>query len=761
MSNLPQQDRRQRRPTQDSTAPRTVQASTSDAAQLTADWQRQSSFHLHSIRWKIIVIALIAAIAFAAYLGFNLVQSQSQAALLEDIRNTRYPLQAKLQESLFTLRLIQAKMQDAVLTGDLESLDEVSHLRRQFHQSIESVSEIDPEKRSTEQQITEAFNRYYNANHSLARDLIEGKGDFASGARRGEENAQLYAQVVFILESFKAQELKTFTDAVNLVTDRANSIIRIGAPVGAVIVLLLFVLAVVTSRWIIMRINHIVRTLRNIAHDDGDMSVRIPVEGHDEMAELSFWFNRFIAKLERVTNESTREIRRLAFTDSLTNLPNRRLFTAHLQSELERCNRLSTMLAVMFLDLDNFKTVNDQLGHDAGDALVCEVANRLERTVRGYDLVAQDFESGVSAGEDLVARMGGDEFMLVISDITDPAQVATIAERVRRVILEPIELLGTGLEIGVSIGIAVFPDNGVNAEELTVKADLAMYEAKRSGKNKYCFFSPELEHAARLDAEIETALRHAIHHDELELYYQPKYDIDSGTIIGAEALLRWQHESLGTVSPARFVPLAENSDLIYELDNWVLHRVCRQVRDWLDAGLSVVPIAINVSAKQAANADLVDKVQAAIDASELPPWSIELEITETAALVDMETVANNVRRLKKLAVTVALDDFGAGHSSLSLLKFCKIDTLKIDRGFVIELAQPGTRTTIISGVVAMAQVLNLNIVAEGVEEEAQLAELRDMGCHQAQGYLFAHPMPVSEFEQFLQQPTTTLRVIND
>jgi|GEM_PF-1217401 len=700
---------------------------------LSREWARARAFSPASIRWKILAIALIAAIAFAAYLGFNQIQFNSQAALLEDIRNTRYPLQAKLQEGLFALRLLQAEMQDAVLTGEIESLEEASLLRDQFFASIMAVRRLDPSKTPIVEEVEAAFLAYYDASFGLARDLIEGNRDFASSARRGEQNAVLYSEVTRKLELFKAHELKTFTDAVNRVTEQANSIIRIGFRVGLVTVLLLFTLALVTSRWIIARINHIVKTLRTIAREDGDMSVRIPVEGNDEMAELSYWFNRFIARLERITTESTREIRRLAYTDSLTNLPNRRLFNRHLQAEISRCGRLSKSLAVMFLDLDNFKLVNDQLGHEAGDALVCEVARRLEQTVRGSDLVALDLEGGLAAGEDLVARMGGDEFMLVISDLNGTSGAAAIAERVRKTILRPIDLHGTGIEIGVSIGIAVYPDNGATADELIVKADLAMYEAKNRDKNNYCFYNTELEEAARLDAEIETALRQALHNGELELYFQPKYDIGTGTIVGAEALLRWQHPEFGWISPARFVPLAEHSDLIYELDQWVIQESCRQIRLWREAGTPVTPIAINIPAKLAAHGSLVGIVRAAVKANSLPPYSVELEITETSALKNIESVAENIRQVRESSVTVALDDFGAGHSSLSLLKFCQIDSLKIDRGFISELNQEGTRTTIISGVIAMAQVLELSVVAEGVEEEAQLRELKKNGLQPGPG----------------------------
>ena len=319
----------------------------------------------------------------------------------------------------------------------------------------------------------------------------------------------------------------------------------------------------------------------------------------------------------------------------------------------------------------------------------------------------------------------------------------------------------TGIEIGVSIGIAVFPENGESAEELTVKADLAMYEAKNRGKNNYCFFSADLEEAVKLDAETESALRHAIQNDDLELYYQPKYDLDTRQVVGAEALLRWRHPELGQMSPDRFVPLAENSDLIYDLDSWVLDSACRQIQHWLQSGVPVVPIAVNVSAKQAARSDLVKIVKENIEQANLPAFSLEVEITETSALADVKTVAENVQQLKELDVTVALDDFGAGHSSLSLLKYCRIDTLKIDRGFISELGQADRRDTIIGGVIALAQVLKVSVVAEGVEEEQQSAELRAMGCNYAQGYLFARPMPVDDFENFMFEQKTTLKAINE
>lgn len=715
------------------------------------NWGGNGRVSLHSIRWKILVIAIIAAISFASYLGFNLVQANSQAELLEDIRDKRYPLQLTLQEAVFSLRFIQAKMQDAVITGELDSLLEVEDLKRDFYGSIESAIKIDPTKSITLINIKSNFDRYFNASYELAEDLINNEADMSAAANRGERNATLYEQLDDSLDEFKVEELRNFTNLVNLVTERANSVIRIGWPVGLITVFLMITLALLISHWIIKRINYIVSTIQNIANEEGDMSVRIPVTGRDEMAALSYWFNQFIEKLERVTLESTREIKRLAFTDALTNLPNRRLFTAYLKSEISRCIRREKKLAIMFLDLDNFKQINDQQGHDAGDAVVCEVARRLEKTLRGYDLISRSYESGIPEGNDLAARMGGDEFMLVIADLGESRQAAMVAERIRKAILAPIELPEQSVEIGVSIGIAIYPDDSSNAEELTVKADLAMYEAKNRGKNNFCFFSADLEEAAKLEADTEIALREAIRNDDLELYYQPKYELSTGKVIGVEALLRWQHPELGQMAPDVFVPIAEATNLIYELDAWVLERACSQIKEWRQVGVPTVPVAVNISAQQASKANLADIVSAQIDKAGLPSYSLEVEITETSALKDMETVANNVTRLQQLDVTVALDDFGAGHSSLSLLKYCRIDTLKIDRLFISELGQTDKQNTIIAGVIALAKVLKLSVVAEGVEEKEQSELLKQMGCDYGQGYLFARPMKASEFEIFMHE----------
>ena len=353
-------------------------------------------------------------------------------------------------------------------------------------------------------------------------------------------------------------------------------------------------------------------------------------------------------------------------------------------------------------------------------------------------------------GEHLVARMGGDEFMLLITSLKEARDVAVVAERVRKAVLAPIVVEGLTLEIGVSIGIATYPGNGVNAEELVVNADLAMYEAKRRGKNSYCFYDKQIGRAAQLSLEMGKLLRHALAREEMQLFVQPKFNLFDGQVVGAELLLRWDSPQLGFVPPKIFIAAAESSHLIYQIDEWVLKKTCRQINSWQRSGIFHAPVAINISAKQAGNPDLVDKVVRALEQYPVAAHTLELEITETSALANLETVAENIKGLKRLAVKVSLDDFGAGHSSLTLLKYCDIDTLKIDRGFVSELDTNTNARPIVETVISLARKLRVDVVAEGVETPQQAHMLKSIGCGSVQGYLFAPPMPISEFETFMR-----------
>jgi len=497
----------------------------------------------------------------------------------------------------------------------------------------------------------------------------------------------------------------------------------------------------------------IISTLENLARNDGDLSKRIVVEGQDEMAELSFWFNEFIAKLDKLTQESTQEIKTLAYTDTLTELPNRRYFNNYLQNEINHCSRSNTRLAVMFLDLDNFKTVNDTLGHDAGDELVKQIATRIKSVIRSTDWLsfANDKTSNSDEKNSVVARMGGDEFILALPDFSDSRNVINVANKIIDCIMEPVEIEGNKARVGASIGISLYPDDGNTEQELIRKADLAMYEAKRQGKNAYVIYNRKLDQEIKRDLMIEEKLIELVKDnvdEEFSFYFQPKFDIRSGQVVGAEALMRWKNKTLGKVSPDEFIPLAESKQVIYALDLYVLNKVCQHIHRWYAKTLSIPPIAINISAKTASTSDLSELIEEILHRYNLAPAAIEIEITETSAMEKIEVVAKNIQDLAKLGVKVALDDFGAGHASLSLLTLCKIDSLKIDKSFIDELSHK--KNTIIEGIITLAQVLKIKTLAEGVETEEHLNALKTMNCELAQGYLFAKPMPEEDFIHFIQ-----------
>lgn len=708
-------------------------------------------FNFKSIRWQILSIVIFATMAFSFFLGIALLQSSSQSKLLDDIQTVRYPVQAKLQEAVFTLRLIQLQMEQAVVTNEIDVLLATQNLKEEFHTTISSIADNSTDYQDVIRDIDLKFSAYFESSFQLANNLILGTADFDDAFFLGSERvAENYNSITEALEGYKQSELDNLTVAIENASQRAEVNTAVSALVGIAIVTLVISLAYYFGRRIIDRINHIVFILRNIARDEDDMTVRIRDDGKDEMGELAFWFNIFIAKLQKITHHNTQEIKRLAFTDALTRLPNRRLFTQHLDAEIKRCERENTALAVMFLDLDNFKMINDQMGHDAGDQLVRNVGQRLTKTLRGYDVVALDIDGDMSA-HPMVARMGGDEFMLIIPGLESLDEVANIAERVRRAVLDPMEIDGKKIEIGVSIGVALYPEDGTNSEQIIVNADLAMYEAKSKGKNNYRFFEPKMQELLTRRMTIEKELQQLIIRDpsnELSFHFQPKFNLRTDQMVGAEALLRWHSQTLGILSPEEFIPIAESSPLIYQLDHWVINTVCRQMSEWRQQNIRMVPTAVNISAKFAGDKNLVDLVEKALHLHNIPPALLELEITETSALTRMSTVADNIKRLKALGVRVAIDDFGAGNASLSLFRICKVDTLKIDRAFVNDLAEDQSAATL-KGIFALATQLDVDVVAEGIESNNQVEALKAIGCNLGQGFLLSKSMTASAFKNYL------------
>jgi diguanylate cyclase (GGDEF)-like protein/PAS domain S-box-containing protein len=424
----------------------------------------------------------------------------------------------------------------------------------------------------------------------------------------------------------------------------------------------------------------------------------------------------------------------LAQHDSLTDLPNRVLLNDRLTQAIAQARRNQKKLALLFLDVDRFKNINDSLGHDVGDHLLQTVAQRLLACVRSTDTVS---------------RQGGDEFVILLSEVTHAQDAAISADKILLVLSTPYHNDQHELHLTVSIGIVTYPDDGIDAATLMKNADFAMYHAKDSGRNNYQFFKPDMNLHAAERQSLENDLRHAIEREEFVLHYQPKVNLETGAIIGVEALIRWRHLQHGLMPPAQFIPIAEDCGLIVPIGRWVLREGCRQARAWQDAGLPPVRIAINVSAVELRAKDFVPGVNAMVTEMGLEPHHLELELTETFLMQDSTSTSVVLLALKEMGLQIALDDFGTGYSSLSYLKRFPIDTVKIDRSFVRDLTTDADDASIVSAVISMGKRLHMQLVAEGVETPEQLAFLREQSCPEGQGYYFSRPLVAEEFAKLL------------
>jgi diguanylate cyclase (GGDEF)-like protein/PAS domain S-box-containing protein len=433
----------------------------------------------------------------------------------------------------------------------------------------------------------------------------------------------------------------------------------------------------------------------------------------------------------------------LAQHDSLTDLPNRILLNDRLTQALALARRHQQKLALLFLDLDHFKNVNDSLGHAIGDRLLQSVAERLLACVRSSDTVS---------------RQGGDEFVILLSEVARPEDAAASAEKILLALSMPHRIDQQDLHLAASIGVVTYPEDGTEAETLLKHADLAMYRAKDSGRNTYRRFEPDMRGCTADRQSLEGGLHRAIERQEFVLHYQPTMSLDSGEIIGIEALIRWNHPQRGLVPPGQFVPIAEESGFIAAIGRWVLHEACRQSRAWRAAGLPPMRIAINISTVELRRKGFVESVGGILEEHGLMPQDLELELTETFLMHDSNSAAAVLQSLSNLGVRIALDDFGTGYSSLSHLKRFPIDTLKIDQSFVRNLAIDADDASIVSAVIGMGKGLQIRVVAEGVETREQLAFLRKRGCPEGQGYYFSRPVSASEFTQLLRRSATKSRV---
>ena len=459
---------------------------------------------------------------------------------------------------------------------------------------------------------------------------------------------------------------------------------------------------------------------------------------------LSYYFSRYMGRFVR-SQAHVETMERLAYTDLLTGLPNRLTLEETLR-DTAQAPRQNEIFALLFIDIDGFKLVNDTMGHEAGDTLLMQIAERLRRATRQTDLLT---------------RISGDEFVVLLRELKTSAQGVKVAEKIKRVLDEPFFLGAQVFNVGASIGVSIYPDDADTPAELLRHADSAMYHVKHAGKNGVKRYHQTVDAALEAHKTLERDLRQALAKGELELFYQPLFDLRTGRLVKAEALLRWGHPERGLVSPADFIPLAEQSGYIVTLGDWVLQTATRQARAWELSG-AAVRVSVNVSALQFAQPGFGDSVMKALRRSHLEPGSLELELTESIMLKNPEIVRRNLRDLKRSNITVAIDDFGTGYSSLSYLRDFPIDTIKIDRSFVRDLGAPRRAPhyalALVEAIVKLAQNLDVELVAEGIETSEQFELLRDLGCDVGQGFFFARPMAEGEFALLLKQQNLALKM---
>jgi diguanylate cyclase (GGDEF)-like protein/PAS domain S-box-containing protein len=470
-------------------------------------------------------------------------------------------------------------------------------------------------------------------------------------------------------------------------------------------------------------------TLTRPDHSDYPATVCIDAVAREDGAP-----SHFVVSVSDISEQKRTEqrLRHLAEYDALTGLPNRVLLLDRLSNAILAARRHDHHLAVLFVDLDRFKNINDSLGHAVGDEVLRQVAGRLGALVRASDTVS---------------RLGGDEFVVLLGELDSPAHAASVAGKMLRSLASPFHLNGNELTVTPSIGISVFPEDGDNRDILLKNADAAMYHAKENGRNNFQFFTGELNDRARLRLELENDMRRALAQREFTLHYQPQFDLRTGRLVGAEALARWRHPERGMIPPDQFIPIAEESGLIVPLGAWILRQACSTGQIWRDEGLPDITIAVNVSAYQVRRGQLEATVQQALSETGFAPGLLELEVTETALMADQAHVSETLKAIHGLGVRLAIDDFGTGYSSLGYLKRFALDKLKIDRSFIDELPHDTEDAHLTRAIIGIGHNLDMLVIAEGVETEAQERFLTELGCDQAQGYLYARPLSAEDFRQ--------------
>jgi diguanylate cyclase (GGDEF)-like protein len=537
------------------------------------------------------------------------------------------------------------------------------------------------------------------------------------------------------------------------------------AIVEKVIVIFLFAIILLSPLLAYQIYNSITRPIGELANiaerfNKGDLSIMMDESRRDEFGSLAKCFNRSTLKLNQTTKELQKEIAErkqseevvshMAHHDNLTGLPNRYLFLDRLNMQMAHVKRHKTKAALLFLDIDDFKRINDTLGHNAGDLLLKILADKIKQCIRATDTISRQTTYDVATST--VARLGGDEFTILLTDIRDSQNAAIAVQRLMETISHPFKIGGNEIVITLSIGIAVCPDDGDNADTLLKNADAAMYHAKNQGKNNFQFYKKSMNALFRKRLIMENDLRKAIENNDLLLYYQPRIDVRTGNIVSMEALVRWKKPDKGLISPAEFIPVAEDTGLIIRMGKWILKTACEQNKAWQKSGLLPRCVSVNISGKQFQKENFITTISNVLEDSSLDTRYLELEVTESVLMYNAKKTVDMLKALNERGIRLSMDDFGTGYSSFSYLKRFPLDVIKIDKSFIDDIPEKSETAAIVTAIISMAHSLNLRVVAEGVETSQQLSFLRNNECDEFQGYYFSRPLPAEEFAKLLEEP---------
>ena len=687
--------------------------------------------------WKMLFPLAIAAICLLVYLGSSTLVLKHNNSRLVNVRDVQFPVMEITTDNVSALDKILEQLNDAAGFGEQGPLDAAEATAANVSANYVKLRSIDAGQAEEFERLAAEFDAYYGVARQVARQMMDKSGP--------PEPQSLQAMVSTLatyradLFSFRDRANKRFTDTIGQATSDADGAVSTGIAIGLLSLGLTLGFGIIIARALLRQLQQALKVAQTVAA--GDLTSRIEVTSRDETGQLLQALKEMNDSLARSVDEHKRLealLQHQASYDTLTGLPNRALLQDRLKQAIATAMRSPAPIWIIFVDLDRFKLVNDSLGHKAGDAMLKQVATRLQSVVREADTVA---------------RLGGDEFVLVLPERIDGSGKlsAAVVQRILDAVAQPMMIEGHEFVTTCSMGIAVYPNDGVDGETLMTHADIAMYCAKEVGRNNFRFYAPAMDARTLERLRLEGELRHALERNEFELHYQPQVDLRTGRIVGMESLIRWRHPELGMIPPAHFIGLAEETGLIVPIGAWVMRTACAQNQAWQRAGLGRLRVAVNLSARQFAQKNLAESIMTILQETGLPASDLEIELTESLVMTDVERAVGVLDELKAIGVQLSIDDFGTGYSSLSYLKRFPIHVLKIDQSFVRDIASSTDDAAIVALIISLAHSLKLNVIAEGVETPEQLAYLNQHDCDEMQGYLFSRPVPAAAFETLLRQ----------